>query len=155
MLVAFNITLRKFRDRNCARKIWMLLTFTSLKLYAPNANIYTGHLWKEPILSHALMLLRVMSDGNDIRDTPLIMRFGAFARQKKNISVKFTKLPSSCFVYEEVEREQSKMSIDTLTFHYRLFFWVTTNECSVGYAVHDPNQTIFCLYFREKKLRFL
>ena len=44
MLAAFNITLR--RDSNCARKIWMPLTVTCLKLYSPNANIYTGLLWE-------------------------------------------------------------------------------------------------------------
>ena len=42
-LAAFNITLRKCRARNCARKIWMQLTFTGLELYTSNANIYTGH----------------------------------------------------------------------------------------------------------------
>ena len=41
---AFKITLCKFRASNCARKILMPLTFTCVKLYSPNANIYTGHL---------------------------------------------------------------------------------------------------------------
>ena len=42
MLAAFDITLRKCRARNCARKILMPLTLTCLELYKPNANIYTG-----------------------------------------------------------------------------------------------------------------
>ena len=46
MLAAFNITLLKFRTSNCAQKIWMPLTFTCLKSYSPNANIYTGHLYQ-------------------------------------------------------------------------------------------------------------
>ena len=41
ILAAFNITLRKCRARNCARKIWMPVTLTCLELYTPNANIYT------------------------------------------------------------------------------------------------------------------
>ena len=42
MLAAFNISLRNFRDWNCARKILMPLTLTCLELYSSNANIYTG-----------------------------------------------------------------------------------------------------------------
>ena len=48
MLAAFNITLRKCRARNCARKIWMPLTITCLRLYTPNANIYTGLFFQFP-----------------------------------------------------------------------------------------------------------
>ena len=49
MLAAFNIALHKYRARNCARKIWMPLTFTCLESYTPNANIYAGLLLMLPL----------------------------------------------------------------------------------------------------------
>ena len=57
MLAAFNITLRKFRANNCARKIWMPLTFTCL-IFQDFSNRQQNHV----LIFSNMYILRILFD---------------------------------------------------------------------------------------------